>query len=53
MHSHINKIYKALFVFALTLFSLNSYAESSKEFGDYVIHSEATLSQQKLPNNTA
>jgi len=41
MHSHINKIYKALFVFALTLFSLNSYAESSKEFGDYVIHYNA------------
>ncbi len=41
MHSHIKKIYKALFIFALTLFSLNSYAESSKEFGDYVIHYNA------------
>ena len=49
MHSQINKIYKALFVFALMLFSLNGYAENSKEFGDYVVHYNAFRSDTISP----
>lgn len=49
MHSPINNIYKALFIFALALVSLNSYAESSKEFGDYVIHYNAFRSDTISP----
>ncbi len=49
MHSPIGKIYKVLFIFALALASLNSYAESSKEFGDYVVHYNAFRSDTISP----
>ncbi len=49
MHSQINKIYKALFVCALALFSLNSYAEHSVEVGDYVVHYNAFRSDTISP----
>jgi len=49
MHSQINKVYKALFVFALALFSVNSYAEHSREFGDYVVHYNAFRSDTISP----
>ena len=41
MHSQVNKLIKVIFLSAIALFSLNSYAESSKEFGDYVVHYNA------------
>ncbi len=49
MHSQINKLYKVLFIFALALTSLNSHAESSKEFGDYVVHYNAFRSDTISP----
>lgn len=41
MYSLTNNIFKVLFVLTLSLGSLNSYAENSKEFGDYVVHYNA------------
>ena len=41
MRNQLNNFFKVLFILALSLTSLNSYAESSKEFGDYVIHYNA------------
>jgi uncharacterized protein DUF4426 len=49
MHNQINKLFKILLIFALALASLNSYAESSKEFGDYVIHYNAFRSDTISP----
>ncbi len=49
MHNQINKLYKVLFIFALALASLNGYAESSKEFGDYVVHYNAFRSDTISP----
>lgn len=49
MHSQINKLYKVLFIFALALTSLNSHAESSKEFGDYMVHYNAFRSDTISP----
>ena len=49
MHSQINKLFKILFISALALVSLNSYAENSKEFGDYVIHYNAFRSDTISP----
>ena len=49
MHSQINKLFKILFISAFALISLNSYAESSKEFGDYVIHYNAFRSDTISP----
>lgn len=49
MHSQINKLFKVLFISAITLLSLNSYAESSKEFGDYVVHYNAFRSDTISP----
>lgn len=49
MHSQINKLIKVLFISAIALFSLNSYAESSKEFGDYVVHYNAFRSDTISP----
>ena len=50
MHSLINKPFTVLFVLALSLFSLNSYAENSKEFGDYVVHYNAFRSDTISPD---
>lgn len=41
MHNQISNFLKALFILTLSLASLNSYAENSKEFGDYVVHYNA------------
>ncbi len=49
MHSQINKLYKVLFIFALALTSLNGHAESSKEFGDYMVHYNAFRSDTISP----
>ncbi|RKZ69479.1 MAG: DUF4426 domain-containing protein [Gammaproteobacteria bacterium] len=49
MHTLINNIFKFLFISALSLASLNSYAESSREFGDYVIHYNAFRSDTISP----
>ena len=49
MHNLISNLFKALFIFALALGSLNSYAENSKEFGDYVIHYNAFRSDTISP----
>ena len=49
MHTLINNLFKLLFISALSLASLNSYAESSKEFGDYVIHYNAFRSDTISP----
>ncbi len=49
MHNQINNIVKILFLSALALTSLNSYAENSKEFGDYVIHYNAFRSDTISP----
>jgi hypothetical protein len=40
---------KTLFILALSLLSLNAYAENSKEFGDYVIHYNAFRSDTISP----
>ena len=50
MHTLINNIFKFLFISALSLASLNSYAENSKEFGDYVIHYNAFRSDTISPD---
>ena len=49
MHTLINNIFKFLFISALSLASVNSYAESSREFGDYVIHYNAFRSDTISP----
>jgi hypothetical protein len=49
MHNPINKLFKTLFIFAFALISLNSYADNSKEFGDYVIHYNAFRSDTISP----
>ena len=49
MHTLINHLFKLLFISALSLASLNSYAESSQEFGDYVIHYNAFRSDTISP----
>ena len=50
MHTLINNLFKLLFISALSLVSLNSYAENSKEFGDYVIHYNAFRSDTISPD---
>lgn len=49
MYRLINKLLKALFILAISLFSLNSYAENSKEFGDYIVHYNAFRSDTISP----
>ena len=49
MHNLINKLFKTLFILALSFASLNSYAESSMEFGDYVVHYNAFRSDTISP----
>lgn len=49
MKNPAHNIFKILFIFALMLPSLNSYAENSKEFGDYVIHYNAFRSDTISP----
>ena len=50
MHTLINNLFKLLFISAFSLVSLNSYAENSKEFGDYVIHYNAFRSDTISPD---
>ena len=49
MHNLSNKLFKALFILVLSLASLNSYAENSKEFGDYIVHYNAFRSDTISP----
>jgi len=49
MHNLSNKFFKVLFILALSFISLNSYAENSREFGDYVIHYNAFRSDTISP----
>jgi len=49
MHNSINKVYKGLFILLLSFCSLTSYAENSKEFGDYVVHYNAFRSDTISP----
>ncbi|MDT8283213.1 MAG: DUF4426 domain-containing protein [Gammaproteobacteria bacterium] len=49
MHNPVNKLFKTLFIVVLALTSLNSYAENSQEFGDYVIHYNAFRSDTISP----
>lgn len=41
MRAQTSNLFKALFIFVISLISFNSYAENSKEFGDYVVHYNA------------
>ncbi|NOR41970.1 MAG: DUF4426 domain-containing protein [Gammaproteobacteria bacterium] len=49
MRNLTNNLFKVLFIFALAFSSFNSYAENSKEFGDYVIHYNAFRSDTISP----
>ena len=49
MHNQINKLFKVLFLSVIALLSFNSYAENSKEFGDYVVHYNAFRSDTISP----
>jgi hypothetical protein len=49
MHNLNNKLFKTLFILAISLASLNSYAENSMEFGDYVVHYNAFRSDMISP----
>ncbi len=49
MQNQARKLFKTLFIFALALTSYNSFAENSKEFGDYVIHYNAFRSDTISP----
>jgi hypothetical protein len=49
MYNLINKLFKPLFILAISLASLNSYAENSMEFGDYVVHYNAFRSDTISP----
>lgn len=54
MHTLTSNLFKSLFIFIFiftaSLASLNSYAENSKEFGDYVIHYNAFRSDILSPD---
>ncbi|MCG6936627.1 MAG: DUF4426 domain-containing protein [Gammaproteobacteria bacterium] len=50
MYKLINKFFKPLFILAISLASLNSYAENSMEFGDYVVHYNAFRSDTISPD---
>jgi len=49
MRSPIYTLFKALFILAVALTSMNSIADNSKEFGDYVIHYNAFRSDTISP----
>ncbi len=49
MHNLANNLFKVLFILAISLSSLNSHAENSREFGDYVIHYNAFRSDTISP----
>jgi hypothetical protein len=49
MHNPVSNFFKVLFFLVLGFASLNSYAENSKEFGDYVIHYNAFRSDTISP----
>ena len=49
MHNPVIRFLKTLSFLAIALASLNSYAENSKEFGDYVIHYNAFRSDTISP----
>lgn len=49
MNTIIRNFFKFIFIFVLSLASFSSYAENSKEFGDYVIHYNAFRSDALSP----
>jgi hypothetical protein len=49
MHNLINKLARGFFILALSFCSLTSFAENSKEFGDYVVHYNAFRSDTISP----
>lgn len=49
MHNLTSNLFKALFFFAIALSSFNSYAENSREFGNYVVHYNAFRSDTISP----
>ena len=49
MHIQINTYLKVFFILVLSIASLNSFAENSKEFGDYVVHYNAFRSDTISP----
>ncbi len=49
MHIQTNTYLKAFFILVLSIASLNSFAENSKEFGDYVVHYNAFRSDTISP----
>ncbi len=49
MHHPVKTLLKTLFILTMAFASLNSYAENSKEFGDYVIHYNAFRSDTISP----
>ncbi|MFV2004697.1 MAG: DUF4426 domain-containing protein [Gammaproteobacteria bacterium] len=50
MRNLTSNLFKVLFILALSLGSLNSYAESSKEFGDYIVYYNAFRSDTISPD---
>lgn len=49
MYNLINKLFKPLIILVISLACLNSYAENSMEFGDYVVHYNAFRSDTISP----
>jgi len=49
MNTQCNRLFKALIFLVITFASLSSYAENSKEFGDYVVHYNAFRSDTLSP----
>jgi hypothetical protein len=49
MYSQNNNLFKIFFILILSLISVNSFAENSKEFGNYVVHYNAFRSDTISP----
>jgi len=49
MYSQSNNLFKIFFILILSLISVNSFAENSKEFGNYVVHYNAFRSDTISP----
>ena len=49
MYSQSHNLFKIFFILILSLISVNSFAENSKEFGNYVVHYNAFRSDTISP----
>ena len=49
MYNQSNNLFKIFFILILSLISVNSFAENSKEFGNYVVHYNAFRSDTISP----